>query len=97
MREGQDSVSEGETLGERAGEVIGDVAARVAEATDQTQRIAVATQQLSTTITDMVASMEDVARKVAQNTEAGTQIAQTADRLSVQAVELKTLTSRFQT
>ncbi len=97
MEQGIEAVEQGRSLGENAARSIGEVEDRIGGAATQIQQIAAATDQLATTVQDLVGNLDQIAQGVAENTRAGEEIARTADILARQAEGLRDLTARFQT
>ncbi|NTU60254.1 MAG: hypothetical protein HGA98_04240, partial [Deltaproteobacteria bacterium] len=95
MMGGQQTVARASALGKHAEETIHSVESQVSEATRQTHLIAVATEELSSTIQHLASNIDEIAQGSGQNTMAGEEIARTAESLARKADDLKTLTERF--
>ena len=94
---GQDAVRAGRDLGTKASGAIAAILERVASASDQTRQIAVATEELSTTIHNVAANTDHIAQGIGGQTEATRSIARTTTSLAERAEELKALALRFRT
>ena len=97
MGQGLEAVNSGVSLGREAGRATEAIADQVARASDETDQIAVASEELAATIRDLAGSMERIASTMAGNTEATEAIARTADVVARKAQELKVITDRFRT
>ena len=95
MEGGKKTVAHGTELGRKAGETMRVVENQATGATWQTQRIAVATEELSATISNLASNMDEIASSVAQNTTAAGEIARTAEAVAAKSAELRALTQRF--
>ncbi|MHB8763801.1 MAG: methyl-accepting chemotaxis protein [Deferrisomatales bacterium] len=93
--QGQAKVGRGRALGEKAGQSIGTIAARVSHSSEQTTQIAAATEQLAATIREVSSSMTQIAQGVGQTSSAGSEMARTSEALAVKAEDLRAMTARF--
>jgi methyl-accepting chemotaxis protein len=95
--QGQRAAARGTELGRRAGDAIHDIEAQVGRASEQTQQIAAAVEELNATIHDVATNIDEIARGIGQNAVAGGEIARTAESVAEKAGELRSLTGRFRT
>lgn len=92
MDKGNQAVTEGSELADKAGQAIGAIEERVRQASSQTEQIATASEEMSTTIHDIAGNIEEVARGIAQNSIAAAELAGTAKTVASKAEELREIT-----
>lgn len=91
----QEIARRGTELGAKAGQAVAAIEDRVVQASDQTEQIASAATQLSTTIRSLAGNTDQVSQGVSQNSGAVAEIARTADAVARKAEDLQALTTRF--
>lgn len=92
---GLQAVTQGEAVSRKSGEAMGRIETQVDTASQQTGQIATATEQLAASIRDLAMNLETMAGGAEGNMQASIEISRTADAVSKQAEELKSLTDRF--
>ena len=97
MEQGNEVVEQGRTQGEEARSAIREIEDYAAQAAALTEQIAAATEELTATIQDMAMNIEQIADGMGHNTQAASELADTAQTVAKQAEQLRELTDRFRT
>ena len=92
---GRDSVQRSTEFGAEAAEAIHGIEGQVESASDRTQQIAVAIEQLASTVRDMAQNMEHISDAVGQSSAESAAIVDTSQRVAQRAIDLKQITARF--
>ena len=95
IESGQESVQRSNQLSAEAAEAIRDIEGQILSASDSTQRIAVAIEELASTVRDMAQNMEEISAAVGRSSTESAAIVTTSQQVAQRAIDLKQITARF--
>ncbi|MFT5721515.1 MAG: methyl-accepting chemotaxis protein [Motiliproteus sp.] len=95
IESGRDSVQRSTQFGAEAAEAIHGIEGQVESASDRTHQIAVAIEQLASTMRDMAQNMEHISAAVGESSFESAAIVNTSQQVARRAIDLKQITARF--
>ena len=95
IESGRENVERGNQFGAEAAEAVKKIEGQVESASDRTQQIAVAIEQLASTVKDMAQNMEQISEATDRSSTESSAIVETSQLVAQRATELKQLTARF--
>jgi methyl-accepting chemotaxis protein len=95
MHNGNEMAACSSDLGSEAAKAVLSIEEQAAIASSRIEQIAVAAEQLTTTIKDMSLHMDQIAQNIGANSSATDKIADTATELNQQAERLQRKTTQF--
>ncbi|WP_207062840.1 methyl-accepting chemotaxis protein [Motiliproteus sp. SC1-56] len=95
IEQGKERAEEGNAHGADAAEAVATIEQQVEIASSGTDQIAVAIEELSSTVKEMASSMEAISGSVNDTTQQTRAIVDTSQQVAGKAAELKQLTTRF--
>ena len=95
MHNGNETAARSSDLGSDAAKAVQSIEGQSAIASSRIEQIAVAAEQLTTTIQDMSLHMDQIAQNIGENSSATDKIAETATEVNQQAERLQRKTTQF--
>ncbi|MFT6915671.1 MAG: methyl-accepting chemotaxis protein [Motiliproteus sp.] len=95
IESGRDSMQRSTQLGAEAAEAMHGIEGQVESASDRTHQIAVAIEQLASTMRDMAQNMEHISAAVGESSFESAAIVNTSQQVAGRAIDLKQITARF--